>query len=118
MKEWLVVKLKFVNFYFWKIFKGEYEMNLFISYMEAQHHTLWYVIVKTSINASCTLLPPKKETLPPPMFVGSNILDCHVIDLEILECQRLLGLGKPSLEMSRDINKRVFAACGHNAPPF
>lgn len=114
LNEWMIAKLKFLKLcYFWKVFKGEYEMISFVSYMQGYHPALWDKIVKASINAGHTLLSPKKETLPPPMFVGFNILDRQVIDLEILECHRVLGLGK-----FMDIKNRVFAAYGHDAPPF
>lgn len=46
MEEWFRVKPRFIKMcYFWKVFKREYGMNSFITFMEAQHVTPWNVIL-------------------------------------------------------------------------
>lgn len=61
---------------------------------------------------NCMLLPPKEETLPPPTFLGYDILDRRVINLEIVECTKLLKIVKPNYKEARDIKEKLFTTYG------
>lgn len=110
-------KAQFIKMcYFWKVFKGEYEMNSLIFFMDLRDTTLWSFILN---KAKFTFLPPTEETLPPPYIPGStSIVNLQATNMEIAKCKKLLGKAKPNFEMNKEIKRRIFAMYGLKASKF